>query len=208
MKKKFLAAALLIIVALVSMGASKKNDELKRMGIFLSNFTELGMYEFDLEDDGPDEILHLGSPYSMGELIRFGIGHNVINNKKLIQKCKRKDCDFGSSTIAKESVAASVSKYFDLPVKHQKVLGDAPEIDYDGKLYHFDKSNWINDTVYYCEVQHVTRDENFITMEGELYDVNNPKDRPATFVAKAKPYKWNNKDTWSILALSVEWNED
>ena len=204
--KKFFVA-LLFFAVIFSMGASKKNDELKRMGIFLSNFTELGMYEFDIEEEGPDEILHLGDPYSMGELIRFGIGHNIINNKKLIQKCKLKDCDFGSSTIAKESVAASVKKYFDLTVKHQKVMGEAPEVDYDGKLYHFDKNNWYNDTIYYCEVQNVERGNNFIVMEGELYELDNPKNRPATFVAKAKPYKWNNKDTWAILSLSVEWQE-
>ena len=206
MKKKFFAL-LLVFVVIFSMGAAKKSDEKKRMGIFISNFTELCMYEFDLEEDGPDEILHLGDPYSMGELIRFGIGHNIINNKKLIQKCTRKNCEFGSSTIAKESVAASVRKYFDLPVNHQKVMGDAPEVDYDGKLYHFDKRNWDNDVIYYADVQHVNKGENFITMEGELYELDNPKHRPATFRAKAKPYKWNNKDTWSILSLSVEWQE-
>ena len=207
MNRKILAV-LLVLAVVFSLGtAKKKDDEKKRMGIFISNFTELGMYEFDLEEEGSDEILHLGDPYSMGELIRFGVGHNIINNKKLIQKCKRKDCEFGSSTISKESVAASVRKYFDLPLKHQKVIGDAPEIDYDGKLYHFDKSNWNSGTIYYADVQEVSKSKNFITMEGELYELDNPKHRPATFVAKAKPYKWNNKDTWAILSLSVEWTE-
>lgn len=206
MKRKILAV-LLVLAVMFSMGAAKKDDEIKRMGIFISNFTELGMYEFDLEEEGPDEILHLGDPYNMGELIKFGIGHNIINNKKLIQKCTRKNCEFGSSTIAKESVAASVRKYFDLPVKHQKVMGDIPQVDYDGKLYHFDKRDWANDTIYYADVQHVEKGKNFVTMEGELYELENPKHRPATFVAKAKPYKFNNKNTWAILSLSVEWQE-
>ncbi len=206
MKRKLLALSLILIV-IFSMGAAKKSDEKKRMGIFISNFTELNMYEFDLEEDGPDEILHLGDPYNMSELIRFGVGHNIINNKKLIQKCTRKNCEFGASTIAKESVAASVRKYFDLPVKHQKVMGDAPEIDFDDKLYHFDKRNWNSDVIYYADVQEVEKDEDVITMSGELYELDNPKHRPATFVAKAKPYRWNNKDTWAILSLSVEWTE-
>ena len=206
MKRKFLAFSLLII-AIFSMGAAKNSDEKKRMGIFISNFTELGMYEFDLEEEGSDEILHLGDPYSAGELIRFGVGHNILNNKKLIQKCSRKNCEFGSSVIAKESVAASVRKYFDIDIKHQKVLGDAPEIDYDGKFYHFDKNSWNSDTIYYADVQEVDKGKNFITMQGELYELDNPKHRPAVFVAKAKPYKWNNKDTWAILSLSVEWTE-
>ena len=207
MKRKLFVASFLFLVVMFSMGAAKKSDEIKRMGIFLSNFTELGMYEFDLEDtDESPEILHLGNPDNMPELIRFGIGHNIINNKKLIQKCTRKNCDYGSSTITKEAVAASVKKYFDLNVKHQDVLGDAPEAEYDGKLYHFDKRNFENDTVYYCDVQEVNKGKNFVQMEGELYEYGNSKNRIGTFVAKAKPYKYNKKDTWAILSFSVtEW---
>ena len=205
MKRKLFVASLLILVMIFSMGAAKKSDEIDRMGIFLSNFTELGMYEFDVEDDDGDETLHLGSSENMGELIKFGIGHNIINNKKLIGKCTRKNCDYGSSTISKESVAASVKKYFDLDVKHQDVLGDTPQAEFDGKLYHFDKDEFTNDTIYYCEVQNVTKDKKFVTMEGELYELGNKKNRPGFFVAKAKPYKYNKKDTWAILSLSVEW---
>ena len=205
MKRKLFVASLLILVVIFSMGAAKKSDEVKRMGIFLSNFTELGMYEFDLEDESDDGILHLGNPDNMPELIRFGIGHNIINNKKLIQKCKRKKCEYGSSTIAKENVAASVKKYFDLSVEHQDVFGDAPEAEFDGKLYHFNKRNWDNDTIYYCDVQDVTKGKGFVQMEGELYELDNPKNRPAYFVAKAKPYTYNKKNTWAILSLSVEW---
>lgn len=208
MKRKFVALSLLIIISMIfSFGATSQNDELKRMGTFLSNFTELGMYEFDLESEGSDGILHLGDPYSVGELIRFGVGHNIMNNKKLIQKCTLQNCQFGASTIAKESVASSVRKYFDLPVKHQKVLGSAPEIDFDGRLYHFDKSDFENDVIYYADVKEAIKSENLITMTGELYELDNPKHRPAIFRAKAKPYKWNNKNTWSILFLSVEWTE-
>ena len=205
MKKKFFVSVLIFAALIFSVGASKKNDEIKRMGIFVSNFTELGMYDFDLEEDGDDEILHLGDPDNMEELIRFGIGHNIINNEKLILKCTRKKCEYGQSTIKKENVASSVKKYFDIQVKHQDVFGDAPEAEYDGKLYHFNKRNWDNDTVYYADVQEVERSRRAITMSGELYELGNKKNRPATFVAKAKPYTWNGKDTWAILSLSVSW---
>ena len=207
MKRKIFMFALIFAALIFSVGASKNDDEIKRMGIFVSNFTELSMYDFDLEEDGDESMLHLGSPEGMEELIRFGIGHNIINNKKLIQKCTRKKCEYGQSTIKKESVSASVKKYFDLPVEHQNLFGNAPEAEFDGKLYHFDKANFENDTIYYCEVQDVTRGKKVITMEGELYELGNTKNRPAYFVAKAKPYKWNNKNTWAILSLSVEWTE-
>ena len=42
-------------------------------------------------------------------------------------------------------------------------------------------------------------------MSGELYNIKNKKDRPATFTATAKPHVWDDKDTWAILSLSVEW---
>ena len=139
MKRKIFMFALIFAALIFSVGASKNDDEIKRMGIFVSNFTELSMYDFDLEEDGDESMLHLGSPEGMEELIRFGIGHNIINNKKLIQKCTRKKCEYGQSTIKKESVSASVKKYFDLPVEHQNLFGNAPEAEFDGKLYHFDK---------------------------------------------------------------------
>ena len=205
MKRKIFVSILILAALVFSVGAAKKNDEIKRMGIFISNFTELSMYDFDLEEYGDDDMLHLGDPDNMEELIRFGIGHNVINNKKLILKCTRKKCEYGNSTIKRESVAASVKKYFDLTVKHQSVFGDAPEAEYDGKLYHFNKNNWNNDTIYYADVQNVKRSKRIITMSGELYELDNPKNRPATFVATAKPHTWNDKDTWAILSLKVEW---
>ena len=210
MKRKFLLAAIIFSLALISLGASKQTDEIKRMGIFLSNFTELGFYNFDLEADGYEDVLHFGSDEGNDELIRFGIGHNVINNKKLITKCKDKDCEYGSSLISAKNVAASVKKYFDLDLNHSSVEGDAPEVHYDrkSKTYHFDARSFKSDPVYYAEVQEVKRGKNVITMSGELYNIKDKNDRPGTFTAKAKPYKWNKKDTWAILSLEVEWYED
>ncbi|MBQ7151613.1 MAG: hypothetical protein IJR94_05085 [Synergistaceae bacterium] len=208
MRKIFLSC-LLIFALIFSCGAAKKSDDRKRMGIFISNFTEIGLMNFDLENKISDDgVLHLGDPDNMHELIRFGIAHNIINNKKLIGKCKRKGCEFGPDTLSKEAVASSVKKYFDLPVKHKSIKDPndyPPFTDFDGKLYHFDKSEWGTDTVYYADVQRVEQNEKILTMSGELYDFNNPSDRPATFTAQAKPYTWNKKDTWAILSLNVEW---
>ena len=210
MKRNFLIVLMILSLAVPSFGASKQTDEIKRMGIFLSNFTEVGLYRFDLEEDGYEDTIHFGDPDTMGELIRFGIGHNVINNKKLITKCKDKDCEYGPSLISAKNVAASVKKYFDLDLIHSSVEGDAPEVHYDrkSKTYHFDARAFKSDPVYYAEVQEVKRGKNVITMSGELYNIKDKNDRPGTFTAKAKPYKWNKKDTWAILSLEVEWYED
>ena len=205
MKRKIFIVIMILSLAIPAMGAIKQTDEVKRMGIFISNFTELGMYQFDLEADGDYEVLHLGDPDAMNELIHFGIGHNVINNKKLITKCPRKNCEYGPSLISAKNVAASVKKYFDLEVEHESIEGDAPEVYYDGKNYHFNAANYRNEPIYYAEVQDVKRGKKVITMTGELYNIKDKSDRPGRFTAKAKPYKWDKKDTWAILSLEVVW---
>ena len=209
MKRKIFIITLILILALsfTASGAEKKSDELKRMGIFISNFTEQGFYNFDIDEEGDEDMLHLGDPSNMSELIRFGIAHNVINrSKSTVRKCTRRGCDYGSSTMTGKSVAESVRKYFDMGIKNQSVMGDAPEAFYDGESYHLEPKQWRPETVYYAEVQDVSSRRGIITMTGELYNLHRKSDRPATFTAEAKPYKWDKKDTWSIISLRVEWH--
>ena len=208
MRRKILIITLILIPALslTAAGAEKKSDELKRMGIFISNFTEQGFYNFDIEEDGDEDMLHLGDPSNMSELIRFGIAHNVINrSKSTVRKCTRRGCDYGTSTMTGKSVAESVRKYFGMGIKNQSVMGDAPEAFYDGESYHFEPKQWRPETVYYAEVQDVSQRRGIITMTGELYNLHRKSDRPAAFTAEAKAYKWDKKDTWSILSLRVDW---
>ena len=212
MKRKFLIGIIILILmfSFTASGAEKKSDELKRMGIFISNFTEQGLYNFDLkkedEREDDDEMLHLGATSNMSELIRFGIAHNVINNpKSTIRKCTRRNCEYGSSTMTGKSVAEAVRKYFDLSIRNQSVLDDSPEAFYDGESYHFEPNQWKRETVYYAEVQEVSQRRGIIIMTGELYNLHDKSERPATFTAEAKPYKWNKKDTWAILSLMVDW---
>ena len=209
MKRKLLFCIMVYIFAftVTASHAETKAQELKRMGIFISNFTEQGFYNFDIDEEGDEDMIHLGDPSNMGELIRFGIAHNVINrSKSTIRKCTRRDCDYGSSTMTGKSVAESVRKYFDMGIKNQSVMGDAPEAFYDGESYHLEPNQWKPETVYYAEVQDVSSRRGIITMTGELYNLHRKSDRPATFTAEAKPYRWDKKDTWSIISLRVEWH--
>ena len=208
MKRRIVTALLLIVLAALSLGASKQSDEIKRMGIFISNFTEAGLFKFDLEEDGDSDSAHFGNPDFNSDLLRFGITHNVINNpKSTIKNCPNKKCGYGKHIISGQAVAASVRKYFDLKPKHQDIEEDNDNTIawYDGKNYHINASDWRPETVYYAEVQEVSRRKGVITMSGELYNLHNKKDRPATFKATAKPYEWNDKDTWAILSLNVDW---
>ena len=101
--------------------------------------------------------------------------------------------------------AASVRKYFDLPLKH----GDA--VTREGETYPYRKGMYyfrIADGVpNYAHVMEVSEKGNVITMRGEVYSAGVYEETLGTFVATAKPHKWNGKDTWAILSLHTEWNE-
>ena len=67
--------------------------ELKKMNVFLSNFTEQGFTNFDVKAGGDDELLHMGGKGAAPDLIRFGIQHNYLNNyKSRIAPCPTKGC--------------------------------------------------------------------------------------------------------------------
>ena len=79
--------------------AGFSQPQLKLMSTFLSNFTELGFMNFDVQTGGDDDLLHLGDP-SNPDLIRFGIWHNYLNNyENRIRPCPVKDCEHGSLVI-------------------------------------------------------------------------------------------------------------
>lgn len=176
--------------------------QLKQMSTFLSNFTELGFRDFDVKENGSDDMLHLGGDPSNPDLIRFGIWHNYINNyKSRIKKCSSKDCKYGSLVIDGKYVAESVKKYFDINLKNASVEQSDPPYHFDGKLYHFEGAD--GEAVYYAEVKQATQEGGLVRMTGDLYNVEDKNDRPCTFVATAKPRKWNGKDTWAILSMKT-----
>jgi hypothetical protein len=211
--KKFLYGIFMIAVVLMSatlVAASETKmkagaAELKKMSTFLSNFTELGFMDFDVKAKGSDETMHLGAKSSAPDLIRFGISHNYVNNfKSRITQCETKNCEWGSLVIDGKYVVESVKKYFDLDLKNQSVTESDPPYFYDGKLYHFEGAD--GEAVLYADVKEVfKRNDGTLRMTGEIYNADDETDRPAEFVAIAKPYKWDGKDTWAIISMKTEW---
>ena len=192
-----LASALMLTLTVLAAGAAlaaPSREEMKRMGIFISNFTEVGLFNIDIRSIESDELIH------------FGIWHNYINNRKsTIKKCMDRRCEYGDLTVSGSSVAASIRRYFDRGIKHHSVDGSDFSTFYDGKLYHFAAAD--GGVVYYADVQEVTYEgNNTLRMSGEIYNLKNKSERPATFTALAKPHKWNNKDTWAILSLRTAWD--
>ncbi|MBQ4418442.1 MAG: hypothetical protein II870_02305 [Synergistaceae bacterium] len=206
--KKFLLALVLFFALSAAAFAATSQKELDRMGIFISNFTEVGMFEFDLDEYGDDTAIHLGDPNNFGEFLYFGIMHAYINAPKSIKKCRDKTCEYGDLTVDSKTVINAVKKYFDVEIKPQSDLNRTPAIYYNksDKLYHFEKPE-LPEPTYYAQVKNVKTSANgkIITMTGDIYNFNKKSERPATFTATAKPHKWQGKNTWAILSLTTEW---
>ena len=217
MKRFLCVMSILLCLAGQSFGASKK--EMKSLSVFLSNFTEAGFFNFDIRaenSDDDDGLAHLGMPENVTELVRFGIVHNLINNyKSRIKKCRIKNCESGSLTIDKKYVAESVRKYFglDLDAMDLSVIDEdtSAVFSYDGKLFHFAADSFRdpgNDAVYYAEVQDVDSEGRYTAVSGYVYDSKRTTNERGTFSAMVIPSKWQGKDSWLIISMSTEWDDE
>lgn len=171
--------------------------ELKKMGVFLSNFTELRFMNINAEE--------FTDPDDPGDMIRFGIGHNYVNNfKSRIVRCKTKNCQWGSMTIDGKFVAESIKKYFDYDYKNVpgEFYGDQVYY-YDGSFYHFDGFN--GGAVYFARVDEAYVDVNGrVVMKGEIYNHGDKSEIIGKFTALARPHKFGGKDTWALITLETE----
>ena len=217
----FRSTALYMLCALMfsgaAFGASKK--EMKSLSVFLSNFTEAGFFNFDIRADNSDDddgLAHLGMPENVTELVRFGIVHNLINNYKTrIKKCRIKNCESGPLTIEKKFVAESVRKYFglDIDAMDLSVIDEdvSAVFSYDGRLFHFAADSFRdpgNDAVYYAEVQDVDSEGRYTAVSGYVYDSKRTTNERGTFSAMVIPSKWQGKDSWLIISMSTEWDDE
>ncbi len=191
MKTRYSAylVAFFMVFSLLSLGTEGKANEfssgqVKKMSTFLSNFTELGFYSFTAKD-----ILNEKNP---GDMIRFGIWHNYINNFK-----SRIRNHGNQLSIDGKFVKESVKKYFNYNMKR---LVSSGRFKFDGKKYIFDGAD--GEAIYYAQVTSAKSiAQGVIEMKGYLYNIEDKSDRNGTFVALAKPYKYNGKNTWSIVSM-------
>lgn len=202
--KRILLAAGLLAFLFSSAPATAQSDfsaaDLKRMGTFLSNFTELGFMDFEA-----GEITNSDAP---GDMIRFGVWHNYVNNySSRITSCRIKNCEWGALTIDGRHVRESVKKYFDHDIEQMPSITDSdPPYHYDGQLYHFAGAD--GEAVYYARVDTAERDDSGrIIMRGEIYNAEDKTDRPGKFEALAKAHNYQGKATWAILSMKTEYYE-
>ena len=196
LKKACCAPLLLLFLALPVHAADFSATDLKSMSVFLSNFTELGFMDVDaaafLDEKAP------------GDMIRFGIWHNYVNNFKSRIKMTPNG-KYGAAIDAK-FVAESVDRYFGLPLRHQNVK-DA-DFYFDGRNYQFAPAD--GEATYYCQAKQVWErlgvgDLPTWRVTGDIYNTEDPMDRPATFEAFVYPSTWNGKETWIVQSLVTKW---
>lgn len=158
--------------------------ESKKLGVFLSNFTELQLYNFDAKK------------VSSSDLIRFGVWHNYINNFN-----SRISSLNGKLYISKSSVETSILKYFNITFKdHRSVLN----LKYNGKGYVFDGAD--GERVLYVQVDELYgMGSNQYRVNGHLYD---PEDSNDTIVSRVdatvKKVKTGKEYRYVLTQLSVK----
>lgn len=212
MKRKFFcfSVAFVLVIMFYACAFSETQEELKQMSGFLNNFTELNLFNFDTnseETDGEEEgILHLGNPFNVSELIRFGIRHNYIRNNAEAVKRAPNVNDYGSFVIEGKFVSDTVKKFFGIDIKNQSVLYTEPSFYYDGKYYYFEPYEIINDgeTIYYTDVKQINKNENILEISGEIYDSQNINERPGKFTAYAKIIDNN----FIITSITTDWRHN
>ena len=175
------------------------------MGVFLSNFSEVHMLNFDAAD-----VLNPEKPYAM---IRFGIWHNYINNyKKRIRNCTDAGCKWGSLTIDGRYVKESIERYFGYKLKEcpsvEGSLAPTPADSYhfDGKVYHFEGA--AGEAVYHAKVDRAwQREDGLFEMQGRMCLAEDMEDCPARFTALARPHVWKGRKTWAAVSLHTQFTE-
>ena len=191
MKKIFLALLLTAVFAVSAFGADGPvrmkldADTAKRMSVFISNFTELDMYDI------PDV-----SEMTEDELVYFGTGHTFLNNTKQVKKTG------GQLSVPSKAVSDAVKKYFGSAIESFS----SSVYRYEGNSYEYAKGNIVfgvpkERDIYYARVDTAYKDGGLIIMTGDVYNLKKPADVRGPFYAYAKPYRHNGQNTWALLSL-------
>ena len=196
--------------------AIKLNESLlKKMSVFVSNFTEVGLFSFDVAE------AHFAHNYSEAlslkyeDYVHFGIMHTYLNNKKSV---KKRDA---LMAVGKDLIDQAVFKYFGWEFTDEEEYCEEhglESIDYN----RYEKSNYTynpsreefvfsppeEQEIYYARVTRAYNSENeydgdFVCMTGTLYNSKNTKEEKGFFVAYVTPVKRNGTDTWAMMGFDA-----
>ena len=201
-KSVFLSSMMLIgtlaagIVPDEASAAEFTQDQMKKMGIFLSNFTECSYTKITRGSfiDNPSEMVH------------FAVCHNWINNQKrfnLRKNCgkEKSEGDFYAH-IDPKFIRETIKKYLDYDFKEHKGYEDY--ISYDGYTYCMPAGDG-EETPYVKVVTAKKQNDGTILITGSSYYPEvEEADSNVNVRAVVRPYVWNGKNTWSLVSLDMD----
>jgi hypothetical protein len=197
----FTTLAVLLCVAFAFCGNARADDQegwvkiklddatRKKMGVFISNFTELDICEIDTT-----------AMMKYGDFVYFGAMHNYINNPKAVKKAND-----GRISVSGNAVFRAVDKYFSLGEQADPKEGrlsakyDGIAFEYKGGSYVF--KNPAKRVIYYADVKEAYKFDGLVLMKGQIYEKDNPKNVTGPFYAWAEPWNFDGKDTWALVAI-------
>ena len=194
------AAAALLMAGAAFAAKAPTRKELDAMSLFLSNFTELGFMDTSAEA--------IADADNYADAVRFGVGHNYMNNRKSrIAANKKGDDKNGDQSIEAKFVEESVEKYFGVKVKADRSAEEGePAYHFDGKRFHFKGKDQEPDKVYYARVEEVGPDgEGRYEATGVVYNVKDKKEVVADFKAVFRDWTWKGKKTYALVSLEAEY---
>ena len=167
-------------------------DTMKRMGTFVSNFTELKMYNL------PDAQALINEQYA-----EFGVLHEKMNNFNSFKQEGN-----SRASIEASHIENAVMRYFgrqfsahcSVPVGTRSW---AIQFDAKTKRYTIQRTDEPESAVVtYARVEKAENlPDGNVRMTGTLHNAKDESELRGTFVAVARPHKWNGRDTWALLSL-------
>ena len=171
--------------------------EMKRLGVFLSNFTEVTLFHVE-----GAALTEPQTPEDWEQAIRFGIRHNYINNfKSRIKRCDN-TCPYGTLKLDGTHVRESLQKYLGAaPQTLRSVQLDGYNLHYDGKFYHFEGAD--GEAVIFARVKQAHMDgDGLWQVQGELFNPDAPDELGhGSFTAVVATQQWQGKPAWKLVRL-------
>lgn len=174
-------------------GGKRIVDEktLKSMSTFLSNFTEVRMFNADADS--------LFSNPDLYDLIHFAIRHDWINNAKTHIKASG-----GKFTIDEKYVRHAIKRYFGRDVGKLMSVGHEGDLsfEYNGKSFSFEGAD--GEMTYYANVTRaVEYPDGTVEMVGAIQNADEEYDIYDTFVAKAKKHIFEGKERLALIYMNT-----
>lgn len=182
-----------------SYAAEFNSETMKKMGVFLSNFTETGLRNFNLSE-------LTGTDQGIQQIVMFAYNHIRINTPaKYISEAQEY---YNLNRVSEKDLNAVLQRYMDLDGFLSSRARQQDEFilpDYINTLNTWEFPDQVPDLAEYVEVTSASRqDDGTVLMEGRTYYPDLNISSGSKCEAVAKPHKYQNKDTWAIISLHCE----